>query len=61
MSLFQRIRDLRLDVRVALVILGLTLISIGVGMIFAPAGIIAGGLSAFVLEFRIDQDKGGRR
>ena len=37
---------------VLLLLAGLILVSIGIGMIYAPAGVIVAGLGAFYLESR---------
>lgn len=47
---------MRTSTPVLLVILGLTLISIGVLLISVPAGLITAGLAAFVLEWRVSGD-----
>ncbi|WML79172.1 hypothetical protein [Streptomyces sp. VNUA74] len=45
---------------VLLAVAGLSMVSVGIGMIFAPAGVITGGLSLLLLEQRTDKGEEGR-
>ena len=45
---------------VLLALSGLTMVSAGIGMIFLPAGVIAGGVSALVLHQGAVTERGGR-
>lgn len=45
---------------VLLAVGGLTMVSVGIGMIFAPAGVIVGGVSLLLLEQRAERSLEGR-
>lgn len=60
-ELWPKILLLKSALPVLLAVGGLTLVSVGIGMIFYPAGWIAMGLSLLLLEQRAERNAEGRR
>ncbi|MFE1024966.1 hypothetical protein ACFW5I_10425 [Streptomyces sp. NPDC058818] len=59
-ALAQKVLLLKSALPVLLAVAGLSMVSVGIGMIFAPAGVITGGLSLLLLEQRTDKGREGR-
>jgi len=43
--------------QLTLAIMGLCVVSFGVGLIFTPAGVILGGVSLLIMEWRMSDDE----
>ncbi|MFD9398351.1 hypothetical protein ACFWA4_05960 [Streptomyces sp. NPDC060011] len=57
----QKILSFKSALPILLAVAGLTLVSVGIGMIYAPAGVIVGGLSLLLLEQRTEKGLEGDR